>query len=412
MNFKICIASILTYFGGVLVTQAAAVSKAAESPAAVSVEEVLRPLRDVKCFEADAVFSVTMPQLSDDVVYDLHLTSTSDADDELLPCEYLIDWKMQREAGDVGGFSAYFDGHHYRYSGERLQEYHMEWDSVPFMPRKFGITKGVGVQRGAQFVDLLPQVMYEDITALAADSLSRVWVHVDTLISGRRCDVIEIKVIVGGEVSRECEYVFDRLTGMPERVTLENSPGGIGEQTVMVSYTNVVPASDPDWNEEWLIERYPRVFEQFRQSNFRIENMRGVALPAFSLPTLTGERYSYRSGDRLRVPAIIAMLDADGGMNSTLIEGLRGAVASMPVESQIIWVFTGNNADEIESQVGQARVGESVLTSGRGLVRDCGAADLPVVMLVGKDGIVRNVFIGVNQSLFSDVIQEMSLMAQ
>lgn len=406
MNLKICIASLLTSFGSVIL------SHAASHIPAVTVADILHPLRNVECFEADVKFTVTMPQLNDDVVYGLHLVSSSVDGDELLPCDYLIDWELQRETGSTVGFSAYFDGHHYRYRGERLQEYHMEWDSVPFMPRKFGITKGVGVQRGAQFVDLLPQVMYEDISTLIADSLSSVWLHVDTLISGLRCNAVEIKVIRDGEVSRECEYVFDASTGLPKRITLDNSPGSIGEQTVTADYTEVLPADCPEWSERWLIERYPQVFEQFRQSNFRIENMRGMHLPGFSLPTLTGERYSYRSGDRFRVPAIVALLDPDGGMNSTLIEGLRGAMASMPIESQVLWVFTGNNTDLIESQVGEARVGEYVLTSGRGLVRDCGAADLPVIMLVDKSGVVKNVFIGVNQSLFSDVIQEMSLMAQ
>ncbi len=396
----------MTLFGSSLPGQAAS------HASITTVDDIIRPLRDIKCYESDATFTVTMPQLSDDVVYRLHLISSADSSDELLPCDYLIDWELQRESSNNAGFSAYFDGHHYRYRGERLQEYHMEWDSVPFMPRKFGITKGTGVQRGAQFVEFLPQVMYGDITTLAADSLSRVWLHVDTLISGNRCNVVDIKVFVGGNISRECEYVFDASTRMPRRITYENSPGSIGEQTVMVEFTPTDTADCPDWSEKWLIERYPQVFERFRQSNFRIENMRGMRLPSLSLPTLTGERYFYRSGERFRVPTIVALLDPDGGMNSTLIEGLRQAMATMPVESQVLWVFTGNNMDMIESQVGKSGAGEYVLTSGRGLARDCGAADLPVIMLVNKDGTVRNVFIGINQSLFSDVIQEMSLMAQ
>ena len=43
------------------------------------------------------------------------------------------------------------------------------------------------------------------------------------------------------------------------------------------------------------------------------------------------------------------------------------------------------------------------------LIRDCGAASLPTVILVGTDGIVKDVIIGYNNDLASDVIQKMAV---
>lgn len=216
----------------------------------VGVGQILKALSGAECYRSNAEFVVTMPQLSEDVVYKLELLSkATDGADPLLPCDYLIDWELTGRQEPVKGFSAYFSGHHYRFSGEKLQEYHMEWDSVPFIPSRYGLSRGVSVQRAAQFVNLLPQVMAEELGELLADSLSRIVYHPDTLIGGEHRRVIDIDVVVGETVGRECEYVFDFTSLMPVRVTFENSPGSIAEQTVEVKYD---PLDEPcmDINEK------------------------------------------------------------------------------------------------------------------------------------------------------------------
>ncbi len=92
-----------------------------------------------------------MPQLSDDVVYEVALRQIPAPDDKLLPCSYVIDWQLTGRDEPSRGFSAYFSGNHYRYSSRRLQEYHYEADSMAFRPREIGGLKGDGVQRTAQF---------------------------------------------------------------------------------------------------------------------------------------------------------------------------------------------------------------------------------------------------------------------
>lgn len=376
----------------------------------VGVEQILKALSAVECYRSKAEFTVTMPQLSEDVVYNLDLESkATNGADPLLPCDYLIDWELTGRQEPVKGFSAYFTGHHYRFSGEKLQEYHMEWDSVPFIPNRYGLSRGVSVQRAAQFVNLLPQVMADELAELLADSLSRVVYHPDTLIGGEHRRAIDIDVVVGGTIGRECEYVFDYTTLMPIRVTFENSPGSIAEQTVEIKYT---PLNAPcmEINEKGLMDRYTTAFEEYRQSNFSIESMRGKRLPGFSVPTTTGERYSRRAGDPFRTPTILALLEPGGGFNPQLVETVRKITDQLPYDADVIWAFTGNNLDIIEETIPSVRPGETLLKSARSLARDCGAADLPAILLIGSDGVVKNVIIGFNKTLYNDVLQEMNVL--
>lgn len=49
---------------------------------------------DTAAYSAEATFSVTMPQLTDDVVYALVLNQTPAPADTLCPAAYLIDWTV------------------------------------------------------------------------------------------------------------------------------------------------------------------------------------------------------------------------------------------------------------------------------------------------------------------------------
>lgn len=95
---------------------------------AQGIADIVSKLESTGCYESQARFSVTLPQSENDVVYTISLASAPAPADPLAPCDYLTDWSLETPTGTVNGFSAYFNGHHYRYHNERLQEYHMEWD--------------------------------------------------------------------------------------------------------------------------------------------------------------------------------------------------------------------------------------------------------------------------------------------
>lgn len=377
-----------------------------------SVHDIISCIDNIPCYKSDARFTVTMPQLTDDVVYNLSIEQQSDDNDPLSPCSYLIEWTTDGANERLNGFSAYFSGNHYRFSGERLQEYHMTWDSIPFrpVPRSDGRAT-VGVHQSAQFVNTLPASIAAELHKMQSDSLYTLHIHPDTLISGKHRIVIDAVMRTAGMTAMEGEYVFDRNTGMPVRVRLENNPGSISEQSVSIEYTGTtIQKHCPALSEHSLMERYPTAFERYRESNFRIENLPGSRLPAFALPTTTGERYSRRAADAFRSPTIVALLEAGTGFSRDLVSQLRKAVDMLPYPADIIWAFTDKHVDNIEEVVPEIRPGEHLLMSARPLARDCGAASLPVVILVQRDGTVSNVILGYNNELASDVIQKMALM--
>ncbi len=384
---------------------------------AQNIDDIVKALKSVECYRADASFTVSMPQLNDDVVYSLTLESSLPAD-SLAPCSYYIAWTMPHRSDQLSGFSAYFDGHHYRYGGERLQEYHMEWDPVPFMPRKVQGLTGEGVQRTAQFADLLPQFLGEKISGFLSDPHYSYLIHPDTIVGGQKRLVLDVAMTVNDEVCTEIEYVFDRSTLLPVAISTENNLGSISEQTVDVKFTPLEGSCEPI-TEQRLMGIYPEVFEKFRENNFRIESLPGSRLPGFSLPTTTGEkysrrtdddRYSRRTSDGFRAPTILVLIDPSAGFSADLVRDIRAGVDQLPFGADVIWAFASNNVDLIEQIVPQVREGEHLLMNARGLARDCGAASLPVVIMVGKDGVVRDVELGYNKDLSSIVIQKMALM--
>ena len=132
---------------------------------AQGIADVVAALEKTGCYEANASFNVSLPQSDKDVVYEVSLASAPAPADKLSPCSYLTEWGLETPSGTVKGFSAYFDGHHYRYRNERLQEYHMDWDSIPFMSRG----NSVGVQGNAQFTDLYPCYIAKELAGMEND---------------------------------------------------------------------------------------------------------------------------------------------------------------------------------------------------------------------------------------------------
>lgn len=367
------------------------------------IADIITSLRATDCYEADVRFCVTLPQSDDDVIYDVRLASASG--DALSPCRYLTDWSFNSPSGKTSGFSAYFDGHHYRFRNERLQEYHLEWDSVPFMKRG----GADGVQATAQFTDLYPAFIAEELQRMCDDSRYRVTVKQGLTFDGRDAIGVESVFMPGGVIASEKSFIFDARSSMPLRIEVESNPGEIAEQTVFVTYEYRLPMNCPPLSEEALMERYPDEFGRYRESNFRIENLAGTAMPAFSLPTTTGERYTYHRGDGFASPTAIVLLDPAAGFNDGVVSGVRAAVDMMPRPADVIWVFNSTDIDAVEAEIPAIRPGEHLLINGRSLARDCGAASLPVIIMADSHGRVKDVSIGFNPDLRNIVLQTMAL---
>ncbi len=371
-----------------------------------TVEALIGHLERMSPFSAEVEYEVTLPMADDDVVYSLELASDTVNSDPLLSMDYLIRWSLERENGASNGFSAYFDGHHYRYRNNRLQEYHYEWDSIPFN------TATGGVQRNAQFVELLPQSIASELRRMIASDDFTVGYEPVAVESGKDVSVVMASQTVKGFVGRNYRLVVDRISGAPLRIDNEYNPGQISEQSVTAKYdyptgSNALQAVR---NEAQLMAMYPEVFDKFRESNYRIENMRGLRMPSFSLPSLTGERYSRHRDDGFKSPTIIAIIDPSVATAKATVGALRSVQARMPRDTDIVFAFTGSNTDAIEEIVGSPSVGETDLISAKSLARDCGTAVFPTVMVVDREGIVTNVMLGFNNSLADDVIQSVALL--
>lgn len=375
--------------------------------------DITSKLNDIRCFNAEVTYAITLPQAADDVIYTAKLMSTDNAGDTLAPADYLIEWSVPTPSGVSEGFSAYFDGNHYRFRDQRLQEYHMEWDSIPFIPRRISAHRSESVQKSAQFASLLPQFIAAELTRMSSDPQYRLTVHTDTVMNQQRCSAVEAIMEIQGYVCSETEYVFDHQTGMPLSMEANLNPGALSEQMVTAKYAYSESAPQcPALSEQTLMERYPEVFEKFRQSNFRIENMPGSQLPAFSLPTPTGERYSRQATDSFRCPTIVILLESGSEFSPSLISQIRGAIDSMPIDADVIYAFADNRTDNIDTLLPQLRTGEHALMSARTLARDCGAAALPAVLICKPSGEVANVMVGFNNDMATDVIQMTVLAGQ
>ncbi len=368
---------------------------------------IIKSLREVDCYRARAIYNVTLPQNNADVTYNLDLTASKAATDTLSPCDYLIDWTLQTPSGPADGFSAYFDGNHYRYRGDRLQEYHLSWDPTPFQSN----AANPGVQRMAQFTELLPAFIADRLESMEQDPAYTVKVEPDRIFDGIKVIPVSAVMTLKGEDVMEQEYLFDASTLLPVRITTESNPGSITEQSISAVFSDIPSGKCSDLTEESLMASYPEVFDKYRESNFRIENLRGMSLPTFTLPSVGGgDRYTYHRGESLNAPTVIAILDPSTGMNSGMINALRNAVDQMEVPAELIMAFTGTNTDIVEETVPKLRPGEHLLLNARSLARDCGAASLPVTIIAGKDGTVKNIVLGFNNDL-TDIVLQSAILA-
>ncbi len=373
----------------------------------VSLGDIARRLSSYDSYADSCSYEVYLPSLSDPVCYGVRLYSASNQDgDTLAPCRYLIEWSLSAPDGVVEGFSAYADGAHYRFRDKRLQEYHTEWDSVPFAP---GGRVRAGVQNQVQFAELLPQYMGRKFSDMVSDSTYVSKVTTDTVVGGRKSLVVSGRRRVNGYDAAEYVYVLDPDSFLPRLVELENNPGQLGEQSISVRY--MCGSERPcDINAETLAARYPDAFGKYRESSFSLENLPGKPMPRVVAPTTTGERYLHEKGEPFAVPTVFVFMESAVGSCGDVVRAVREAVDYLPMGVDVIWAFFDHRVDDIEAVVPSIRPGEHLLMNARGAASDCGVgADTPVLVFVGADGVVRDFVQGYNQDLKSIVIQKASL---
>lgn len=370
-----------------------------------TIDEIIAGLTGMPGSTAIIEYSVTLPMSDDDIKYNVRLESINDPTDTL--CGYKYYASYSNAADGEKGFMSYFSGSYYRYDNERLKEYHWEWDSIPMMTRYLNGKTIYGIQKSGLFQPLVPNQIGFTLAGMMKDSNNKIRFVPDTVFKGIKSDVIIVYETIKGEVFRESAYAFDRDTGAPVYITHDNNPGSLGEQFVTVRYADFKPESTDSINEARLMRDYPAVFEKYRVLNFKIENLPGRKLPEFSLPTTTGERYTWDGG--FKAPTIIVFLKSRAGVTPETIKKIRQARDESPMTADIIWVFAENNRDDIEYVMPRNCFGEYVLMSGNKFAGDCGVTGFPTVLFVNNNGIVKDVQLGYNKDIKNIVIQKMAL---
>jgi len=204
------------------------------SVSALDIREIGLVLTSTQCYADTAVYDVLLPSLSEPVTYTISLQSAATPADTLSPCKYIITWALPSPSGISSGFSAYFDGSHFRFRDKRLQEYHYAEAPEPFAPS--GQAER-GVQQQVQFAEILPQLLGKKFGQMAADSTYISKVTADTLVSGKPAVVVNGVRRVCGYDALEYTYILQPKSFLPRSIEYEMNPGQIGEQSVVIKYS-------------------------------------------------------------------------------------------------------------------------------------------------------------------------------
>ena len=357
-------------------------------------------------YSSKCSYEVLLASLSEPVTYNVKLQSTPAPSDTLSPCDYLIEWSLPTPSGDVSGFSAYFDGSHFRFRDKRLQEYHASDDVTPFAP---GGNYSGGVQQQVQFADLLPQFLAQKFRTMAADSTYICKVTTDTIYNGTAATVLRGVRRIAGYDCMEFTYVFDNKTLHPVHYDLETNPGQIGEQSIAVNYSPCEPMlAKIDLTS--LIELESEAFEKYRESTFSLDNLPGRPMPEIQAPTITGERYFHAAGSPFAAPTVIAFVESGVGSTADVIKDIRSAEVLSSTLFNVVWAFLDHKADDVEELTGPATTEETILIHSGGAARDAGVGSTPpVIVFVNSDGTVCDFIRGYNRNLSSIVLEKVTL---
>lgn len=355
-------------------------------------------------FSAEIVYDVALPMASDEITYTLKIGSSATQNDNLSPADYLIDWTLSHNDTDSNGFLAYFNGNHYRYRDHRLQEYHYAENSEPFTSARGG------VQNNGQFVDMIPQMVAQQLLALEEDPDYTITFNPDTISDGINCVVLTATQSVNGEVGRSYRIIADRFTGRPLLISNLYNPGKVSEQTVTAKFRyNPGEQFAAAKSEEQLESLYPDIFTKYRDRGNRIEHMRGLPLPSFSLPAIDGSRFTHEKGESLGRPTVIAIIDPESEQAAETVALLRKAIGEAERSAALILAFTESNLDLASELAPGTKADETVVVSAHSLAQECGTAVFPTILVADPAGKVSNVLLGFNNNLVQDVIQSLAL---
>lgn len=371
---------------------------------ALDINEIGSKLISTACYADTAVYDVLLPSLSEPVTYTISIQSAATPADTLSPCKYLISWTLPSPSGISSGFSAYFDGSHFRFRDKRLQEYHYSEAAEPFAPSG---EVGRGVQQQVQFAEILPQYLGLKFKQMADDSTYISKVTADTLVSGKKSVVVEGIRRVSGYDALEYTYILNPGDFLPRSIEYEMNPGQIGEQSVVIKYAQAVTDAGCDINYDNLLAAQPEAFEKYRENTFSLTTLPGRPLPRIAAPTAGGERYIHEREEALPAPTVFTFIDANVGSTPEVIESVRKAIDALPFQTDAVWVLVNHNLDEGENHVGELRPGETLLVNAGAAARDCGVGTTtPALIFVATNGLVTDVQVGYNKDLDSIVIQK------
>ena len=388
-------------FRNLLILSAIGASLSANAGDIPSLTELAERLRTHGCYNADVTYEVLLPSRPDPVEYTLSLASAANSADSLAPASYLIRWDLDAPSGPVHGFSSYSDGDHYRFSNNRLQEYHHANNAAAFAPNG-RLTDGV--QWRAQFAELLPQTIGHTFATMASDTTY----HYRIRRTNSGLIVDGTRRLMGFDAV-EFEYTLDADSWLPLRVEMENNPGQLSEQTITARYTATPGTPACDFSLAALMAMEPDAFGRYRTDSYSLEQLVEQPLPQIALPTASGARYIHHKGDPMPAQTLLVFLETGVGSSPEVIEAVRQAVTQVPAATDVVWMFIDRHAEEVAEMV-TAAPGETVVLNAGSAARDLGVgAVTPVIVIVDRNGTVADFIRGFNKDLRSVVIQKASL---
>lgn len=393
----------------VLATAAGSAAASSGATARQQLASIGNTLKQTPCYSDSCSYQVLLPNLSEPVVYSVALESTATPADTLSPCSYIIRWRFAAPSNGSRGFSAYFGGNHFRFSNNRLQEYHAPADIESLAPASVAAN---GVQRKVQFAELLPQFIGEHLVRMSSDTTYTFTVQTDVRREGTPAVRIEGKRRIAGCDALEFEYILAQETYMPLAVELENNPGQIGEQTVTVRYGRAPSTTGCSISMERLTALEPEAFEKYRTASFSLEQLVGNPLPLIAVPTADGGRYIHHKGEAMGAPTVLVFCNLQTATTPDVVGAVRRAVSQVPGYTEVVWMFPERHAEDVVAATGPSAPGETVVINAGSAVRDLGVgAVMPVIVLVDRAGNVSDFIRGFNNDLENIVIQKATLSA-
>lgn len=380
------------------------------SASAIELEELGRQLIAMPCYADSAYYEILLPNYSEPVTYQIAFESAATPADSLCPCSYITSWTLSTPSGKNNGFSAYFDGGHYRFHNSRLQEYHAEWEPTVFAPEG-NATKGVQVL--AQFAEFIPQIIGLKFTKMSRDTTYRTTIS-ETTFNGRAAIKIKGVQQIAGFDAQDYTYIFDAATLHPVHISFDCNPGQLGEQSICANYA-LLNNTDSTCviTIERLLTLHGDIFERYRDCAYSIEALVGEDLPSITLPTADGNRIERRRGESAPTPTIIIFLDSSVGSTPQVISDVRLAMNYLPFATTIIWAFIDKRADDVIPFFETNTKDEIIAINAGAAFRDCGVGNnTPAIIFVASNGKVADIIRGYNKELRSLVIQKTTLAAR